>query len=129
FRVNAMAALLEYEEEEPGGREFELDLEHIEQPAFIAAMRGTRYQVWDAEGNTIGRSEELGGREMEVFAGDRGAPAVRAVTLPDGRSTRQACYTFVPLIELYHSEEMDDEPARMIDPADLDKPLPPVTIA
>jgi two-component system sensor histidine kinase QseC len=90
-RARALAGMLE---QEPLG--IELDLREEFLPEYVREENAEFFQVWDEEGEVIGRSPSLGERDLPRRAGTFDAPVIWNLTLPDGRPGRAIGVAFLP---------------------------------
>ncbi|MEZ6061587.1 MAG: ATP-binding protein [Planctomycetaceae bacterium] len=93
-RARALAALIEQ-----AGDEIEIEFHEHAMQEFARGVRPEYYQVWHEDGTVLARSRQLNGHDLIILQGDLVVPAIREVTLPDGRPGRAAGIRFLPSVE------------------------------
>lgn len=87
--VAHMQALAAYVSQNPGTEEI---AEYM--PEFRTQAHEEFFQVWDASGRILTRSDSSAGRDLPRLAAVRGAPTFHDLDLPDGHRGRAAIQTF-----------------------------------
>lgn len=87
----------------------EVDFSVAAMPGFGAGREPDYFQLWFASGRVLGRSPSLGARDLARAPVRSGQPRFSDVTLPDGRKGRQVELDFVPQVEPFEPEDVDDE--------------------
>jgi len=90
-QARALAALTEVHH----GRVI-MDFDSGQPPEFLAVEHAQFFELWTSGGNVLARSPSLGDRDLSHQVPPGEAPAVRFVTLPNGRAGRQVAITFSP---------------------------------
>jgi len=87
--VAHMQALAAYVVQNPGAERIAEFM-----PEFRTQMHQDYFQVWDAAGNTLARSDSSAGRELPRLLAVRGGPTFHDVEMPDGHRGRVAIQNF-----------------------------------
>lgn len=87
--VAHMQALAAYMSQNPGTEEI---AEYM--PEFRTQAHEEFFQVWDANGRILARSDSSAGRDLPKLAAVRGVPTFHDLDLPDGHRGRAAIQTF-----------------------------------
>ena len=78
------AAVAGMAEDDPAAPEFEYE----SLPEFERAIRPGYFEAWLDDGQVLGRSPSLGGRDLPRLSPEVGRPVFAAIVLPDGRPGR-----------------------------------------
>lgn len=84
-----MHAVAEYAAEHPGGEDVAEFM-----PQFRTRSHKDFFQIWDAGGATLVRSDSSAGRDLPRPDADTGAPTYHDLTLPDGHRGRAVAQVF-----------------------------------
>ena len=93
-QARALAGMLE---QEPAGVELELKDEFL--PEYRPGDHADYFQVWDEDGEEIGRSPSLDEENLPRRTGTFDAPLIWNLTLPDGRPGRAIGVAFFPYVD------------------------------
>jgi two-component system sensor histidine kinase QseC len=92
--AHTLAAAVEMDDEEI---EVEFDLDAV--PELQNTDHPLYFQCWMPDGTVLARSASLAREDLPMLYGQDGEPAVRAVTLADGRRLRALGLRFAPAVE------------------------------
>lgn len=105
-KARLLASAMEWE-----GGQLDLNVDEFDMHEFAAPDRPAYLEVWLPDGAVAFRSPSLGQEDLRPVAGPIDAPALRPVTLPDGRAGRAVGILFVPRIESKQEGEPKDDEA------------------